>query len=154
MHLIHQPFWWPRRCTRAIQTRLPNAACPGLLRKPLDTAIGQQLAPYYPSGRQGNRQTNNNQQNTPTKLAVSMVKAMRRYITACIPWWRRSRASLEPTGCCHWASIMSNNIKNTWLRQFKPIFFILKTIEKGQGSTLRPLFLIGVDISIKRAWLN
>ncbi len=25
---------------------------------------------------------------------------------------------LEATGCCHWASIMSDNIKGTWLRQF------------------------------------
>jgi hypothetical protein len=42
----------------------PNAACPGLLRKPLYTGIGQLLAPYCPSGHQGNRQTNNNQQMT------------------------------------------------------------------------------------------
>ncbi len=27
-----------------------NAACPGLLRKPLDATIGQLLAPYCPSG--------------------------------------------------------------------------------------------------------
>ncbi len=42
----------------------PDAACPGLLRKPLDAGIGQLLAPDRPSGRQGNRQTNNNQQMT------------------------------------------------------------------------------------------
>ena len=41
---------------------LPNAACPGLLRKPLDTGIGRLLAPYCPSGCQSNRQTINNQQ--------------------------------------------------------------------------------------------
>jgi hypothetical protein len=35
---------------------------PGLLWKPLDAGIGQLLTPYYPSSRQGNRQTNNNQQ--------------------------------------------------------------------------------------------
>jgi hypothetical protein len=33
---------------------LPNAACPGLLRKPLDAAIGRLLTPYRPGGRQGN----------------------------------------------------------------------------------------------------
>jgi hypothetical protein len=41
---------------------LPNAACPGLLRTPLDAGIGRLLTPYRPSGCQGNRQTNNNQQ--------------------------------------------------------------------------------------------
>ncbi len=32
---------------------LPDAACPGLLRKPLDAAIGHLLAPYCPSNCQG-----------------------------------------------------------------------------------------------------
>jgi len=39
---------------------LPNAACPGLHQKPLDAAIRQLLAPYRPSGRQGNNQQNDN----------------------------------------------------------------------------------------------
>ena len=43
---------------------LPDAACSGLLQKPLDTGIGWLLAPYRPSGRQGNRQTSKNQQMT------------------------------------------------------------------------------------------
>jgi hypothetical protein len=43
---------------------LPNAVCPGLLQKPLDAGIGQLLAPYRPSGRQGNKKTDNNQQMT------------------------------------------------------------------------------------------
>ena len=74
------------------------------------------------------------------KLAVSMAMAMRRYVTACIAWWRMSRALLEATGRCHRVSIMSNNIKGTWLRQFFLMFFIVKTIGKGHGLTLRPLF--------------
>jgi hypothetical protein len=57
------------------------------------------------------------------KLAVSMAMAMHWYVTACIPQWRRSRALLEATGCCHWVSIKSNNIKGTWLRRF---LFIVK----------------------------
>ncbi len=64
MHLRCGPFRRPCGCTGAIQTALPNAACPGLLRKPLDAGIRRLLAPYCPSGRQGNRQTNNNQQMT------------------------------------------------------------------------------------------
>jgi hypothetical protein len=43
-----------------IQSALPNAACPGLLWKPLDAAIGQLLAPYHPSSCQGNSKQNNN----------------------------------------------------------------------------------------------
>ncbi len=62
MYLICWTFWWPWRCAGAIQTTSPNASCPGLLRKPLDAGIGWLLAPYCPSGHQGNRQTNNNQQ--------------------------------------------------------------------------------------------
>ena len=64
MHLRRGSFRRPCKCTRAIQMALPDAACPGLLWKPLDAGIGQLLAPYCPSGCQGNRQTNNNQQMT------------------------------------------------------------------------------------------
>ncbi len=60
------------------------------------------------------------------------------------PERRRSRASLEATGGRHQESSMSNNIKETWLRQFFWMFFIVKTVEKGHGSTLRPLFIIRV----------
>jgi hypothetical protein len=62
MHLVRQLFQWTWQCAGAIQMALPNAARPGLLQKPLDTTIEQLLATYCPSGRQGNRQTNNNQQ--------------------------------------------------------------------------------------------
>ncbi len=61
MHLRCNPFWRPCRCAWAIQMASPNAACPGLLQKPLDANIGQLLTSYCPSGCQGNRQTNNNQ---------------------------------------------------------------------------------------------
>jgi|LakMenEpi03Aug12_release.lakeMendotaPanAssembly.Ray.scaffolds.fasta_scaffold3642706_1 hypothetical protein len=38
---------------------LPDTACPRLLWKPLDAAIGQLLAPYRPGSRHGNNQQNN-----------------------------------------------------------------------------------------------
>ena len=41
---------------------LPNAACPGLYRKPLNAAIGQLLAPHCPRGHQGNSKQNNDAQ--------------------------------------------------------------------------------------------
>ncbi len=104
-------------------------------------ATTSSVLPRRPPGKQANKQQSTN---TPTLLAVSMTIAMRRYLTACIAWWRRSRASLEATGCCHWASIMSNNIKGTWLCWLFLMYVIVKTIEKGCGLTLRPLFSIGV----------
>ncbi len=66
------------------------------------------------------RETGNKQQssNTPRKQAVLMAMAMHQYVTAWIARWRRSRASLEATGCRHRASIMSNNINRKWLRRF------------------------------------
>ncbi len=103
-------------------------------------ATARSILPQRPLGQQANKQQSTN---TPRKLAVLMAMAMHRYVTACIAQWRRSRASLKATGRCHWASIMPNNIHQTWLRRFFYVF-IVKTIEKGHGSMLRTLFLIGV----------
>ncbi len=73
------------------------------------------VLPQQLPGQQANKQQSTN---TPKKVAILMAMAMRRYVTACIAQWRRSRASLEATGRHHWASIMSNNINRTWLRFF------------------------------------
>jgi hypothetical protein len=62
MFLHRWPLQWLWQSAGAIQSTSLNAACPGLLLKPLDVSIGQLLALYRPSGHQGNRQTNNNQQ--------------------------------------------------------------------------------------------
>jgi hypothetical protein len=85
------------------------------------------VTPRRLPGQQANKQQSTN---TPTFLAILMAMG--------------SRASLEATsGRRHWASIMSNNINWTWLRRFF-MFFIVKIVEKGRGSMLRPLFSIGV----------
>jgi hypothetical protein len=104
-------------------------------------ATTHSVLPQQPPGQQANKQQSTN---TSKEMAVSMAMAMRRYVTVHIAQWRRSRASLEATGCRHWARIMSDNIKGTWLHWVFLMFFIVKTVEKGHGSTLRPLFLIGV----------
>ncbi len=110
------------------------------------------VSPQWPPGQQANKQQSTN---TPKTVAVFMAMAVCRYVTPCIAQWRRSRASLEATGCRHQASIMSNNINRTWLRWFFYVF-IVKTVGKGHGLTLRPLFLIGVwHINRnRRAWLR
>ena len=81
------------------------------------------------------RQQTNKQQstNTPTKLAVSMAIAMRRYNNACIAQWRRSRASLEATGCHHWASTCSDSINWTCQHRVFLVFFIIKLLKRPQN---------------------
>ncbi len=81
------------------------------------------VMPQRPPGQQINKQQSTN---TPTKLDVLMATAMRRYVTTRIAQWRRSRALLEATGRCHQASIMSNNIKGTWLWWFFWCFSLSK----------------------------
>ncbi len=73
------------------------------------------VLPQRPPGQQANKQQSTN---SPTKLAVLMAMVMHWYVTAYIARWRRSRALLEATGCCRRVSIMSDNIKGTWLRRF------------------------------------
>jgi hypothetical protein len=97
------------------------------------------------------RATDKQQQstNTPKKVAMFMAAAVHQYNTMRIARWRRSRALLEATGRRHRASIMSNNIKPDMATTVCFDVFIVKTIGKGHGLTLRPLFSIGV-LHIKR----
>jgi hypothetical protein len=96
------------------------------------------VLPQFLPGQQAYKQQSTN---TPAKLAISMAIAMRRYVTACIARWRRSRASLEATGRRHRASIMPDNIVGTCLWHFFYVF-IVKTVGKGHRSTLRTLYVI------------
>ena len=59
MYLRCRSFWWPCGCIGVMHMVLPDAAQPGLHRKPLDAAIRQLLALYCPGGHQGNSQQNN-----------------------------------------------------------------------------------------------
>ncbi len=140
MHLIRRLFQWPWRCAGAIQTASPDAACPRLLQKPLDAGIRWLLAPYCPSGRQGNRPHKQQSRNTPAMLAILMAMAMRRYVTACIAQWRRSRASLKAIGCRHWASIMPDNIHQTWPRRFFLCFHHQNCRKRSWVDAKNPVF--------------
>jgi hypothetical protein len=82
-------------------------------------ATTHSVLPQWPPGQQAYKQQSTN---TPKKWAVLMAVAMRRYVTARIAQWRRSKASLEATGCRHQASIMPNNIPRTWLGHFFLMF--------------------------------
>ncbi len=143
MHLRCGPFWRPCKCAGAMQTALPNAACPGLLQKPLYTGIGRLLAPYCPSGRQGNRQTNNNQQTTlkrwpnqwPWRCAGTLP-----HISPNGGGLGLSKMPLNATIGRVLQLIMT--IGHTCASFFD--VFIVKTIEKGPGSSQRPMFSIEV----------
>ncbi len=140
MHLRRGQNWLPWRCADAIRSTLPNAASPGLHRKPPDAAIGQLLAPYRPGGHQGDNQPNNNGTHVPTLLAVLIAIAMRRYDTARIAWWRRFVAFIKATKPHHRASTRSDSINVT--RQCQ--LFWLFHREKGLQLTCWPLITIGV----------
>ena len=60
----------------------PNAACPGLHRKPLDAAIGRLLTPYRLGGRQGDSKQYKDV--ICTHMAVSMAITMQWYYTVHI----------------------------------------------------------------------
>ncbi len=95
-------------------------------------ATTHSVLPQCPPGQQANKQQSTN---TPTKLYVLMAIVMRRYDTTCITWWRRSRASLEATGCHHWASTCSNSINQTCQHRFFRCFHrqIVKKATQPQG---------------------
>ncbi len=70
------------------------------------------VSPQRPPGQQEYKQQSTN---IPAKMAILMAMAMHWYVTARIAQWRRSRASVEATGCCHRESIMPDNMVGTWL---------------------------------------
>ncbi len=107
------------------------------------------VSPQRLPGQQANKQQSTN---TPKKVAILMAMAMCRYVTMHIAQWRRSRASLEATGRCHWASIMSDNMNWTWLRCFFYVF-IVKTVGKGHGFAKTPVFNRGMTYQSKQKGL-
>ncbi len=104
------------------------------------------VSPQWPPGQQANKQQSTN---TPRKQAVLMATAMRRYVNAQIAQWRRSRASLEATGCHHWASIMSDNINQTWLRRFFYVFIIKTEEKRSRVDAKTPVFNRGMTYQMK-----
>ncbi len=82
--------------------------------------------------------------------AILMSMTMHRYNTKHIPQWRRSRASLEVTGCCHRASICSDSINWTNWHWFLCLFYH-QQVDHGHEVKAGPLLTIGVwHIKLKR----
>ena len=79
-------------------------------------------------------------QNTPILLTISMAITMRRYYTACIAQWRRSRAFIKATEHSHRMSTRSNSSNQTHQRRL----FLWFHREKGLELTWWPLITIGM----------
>jgi hypothetical protein len=75
--------------------------------------------------------------------------AMCLYVSAHISQWRRSRALLEATGHRHWASIMSDNIKGTWLRRFFYVFHPQNRRKSSRVDDKTPVFNRGMMYQTK-----
>ncbi len=100
--------------------------------------------------QQGNKQQSTN---TPKKVAMLMAAAVHRYNTACIAQWRRSRALLEATGRRHWASIMFDNINQTWLRRFFWCFHCWNRRKRSWVDDKTPVFNRGMTYQTKeKGW--
>ena len=76
----------------------------------------------------GKQTTINKQANKTSRL---MAIAMRRQDTTRVTQWRRSRASLEATGCRHRASTHSNSYQSDMQTPVFPMFFIVKLSKKA-----------------------
>ena len=74
MHLRCRPFQWPCRSVEVVHdVALPNAACPGLLKKPLDAVIRRLLAPYRPGGPARVTANKTKMKYVHTLVAISMA---------------------------------------------------------------------------------
>jgi hypothetical protein len=114
-------------------------------------ATTHSVSPRWPPRQQANKQQSTN---TPTLLAILMAMAMLRYVTMRIARWRRSRALLEATGRHHRASIMSNNIKWTWLCQFFDVFHRQNCRKRLGVEAKAPVFNRGMTYQTKEEGLN
>ena len=113
MHLCRRPFRWPCRGVEAIHTASPDAACPGLLRKPLDAAIGRLLAPYHSGGHHGDSKQNKDVICTHFDGRFDAI-TMQRYYTARIAQWRRSMVFIKASKLHHRASTHSDITNQTY----------------------------------------
>jgi hypothetical protein len=109
------------------------------------------VLPQWPPEQQANKQQSTN---TPKKVAMLMAVAVRRYNTACIAWWRRSKALLEATRHCHRASIMSDNMNWTQLCWFFSMFSSSNRRKRSWVDAKTPIFNQGMTYQTKEKGLT
>ncbi len=109
------------------------------------------VSSQQPPGQQAYKQQSTN---THAKMAILMAMAMRRYVTACIARWRRSRASIEATGRCHRASITPNNTVGTWLWWFFWCFHSQNRRKRSRVDAKNPVFNRGMTYQTREKGLR
>ncbi len=129
---------------RIAQCRMSKATPEATRRRHRATTCS--ISPQRPPGQQANKQQSTN---IPTKLAVLMAKAMRRYVTAHIAQWRRSRASLKATGRRHRASIIFDKLNRTWLWRFFYVFIVKNRRKRSRVDAKTPVFSRGMTYQTK-----
>ena len=79
-----------------------------------------------------------NDEKAPYLPAISLAVMVSRYDTKRIARWRGSMATLEATGCRHWASIAADSINGLRKSQFFPSFFIVDPLKRELGRSQDP----------------
>ncbi len=108
------------------------------------------VSPQQLPGQQAYKQQSTN---TPANMAILMAMVMRRYVTACIAQWRRSRASLEATGHCHQASIAADSCNWSSLTWFFWVFSSSTQTKRSQVNAKAPVFNRGITYQTKEKGL-
>jgi hypothetical protein len=147
---VLKALWMRRSDTDGItQCSMSRATSEATGRRHRETTCS--VLPQQLPEQQANKQQSTN---TPKKVAMLMAAAVRRYNTACITRWRRSRALLEATGRRHQASIMSDNINQTWLWHFFWCFHCQNCRKRSWVNTKTPVFNRGMTYQTKEKGLT
>jgi hypothetical protein len=110
------------------------------------------VLPQQPPGQQANKQQSTN---APKKLAILMAAAVHLYNTTHIAQYRRSRASLEATGCHHRVSTCSDKHQSDIPTLVFFEFFSSSTCTKrSQIDAKAPVFNKGITYQTKERGLT
>ncbi len=117
MHLRRWPFRWPCGGVEVVHAASPDAAWPGLHRKPPPPAAARATA------------NKTKMQNVSTLLTILMVIAVRRYYTPRITRWRRFVAFVKATKHRHQASICFDRHQSDMPTPISGVYFIVKSLK-------------------------
>jgi hypothetical protein len=113
-------------------------------------ATTRSVLPQRLPEQQANKQQSTN---TPNKLAILMAMAMHRYVTLHITRWRRFRALLDATKCCHRASIATNSCILSCMCRFLRVFSLSTGTKRSQVDAKNPVFNRGITYQTKEKGL-
>ena len=122
-----------------IRSALPKRGClgPGLYWKPLMSPSGNYSLRLAPAAARvaGKTMMMNN---TPCLLTILMAMALRRYVSAHIAQWRRSRAMLDATGHYQRASIAADSSNWSCMHHFFRVFSLSTCYKRAWADDKAP----------------